>query len=155
MFAVIAGVSFGGWAAVKFLKNSRARLDIQCRALADALDKTVRERSPRIYEGIVEHRYDLESSRCLAALEYHYRPCDAKARVASPALCAGPDADVAIFAFQNAGAVPLFLCERTYAPELSKCTESVYGSDGALLISREFPPEQFLAIKAEKLGAKP
>ena len=37
----------------------------------------------------------------------------------------------------------------------ARCTESVYGTDGSLLSSREFPPDQFSTIKAELINPKP
>ena len=155
VFAAIAGLAFGAWVAVRSVGAARARRESECRALTQALDKTVRGRSPRYFEGIVEHRYDRAAGRCLAALEYHYRPCDTKLLKKAPSLCAGPDADIAIYAFKNAQARPLFLCERTYATGRAQCTESVYGADGSLLSAREFPPDQFPAIKAELLAPKP
>jgi hypothetical protein len=154
-FALIAGLGFGGWFAVRAVKATRARHETECRALTKALDKTVRARSPRYFEGIVEHRYDRSAERCLASLEYHYKPCDKTLLKKTPELCTGPDADIAIYSFQNAGARPLFICERTYATGDARCTESVYGSDGSLLSTREFPPEQFPTIKAELLNPKP
>jgi hypothetical protein len=154
-FAAIAGISLGGVVALYAVKKARARHESECRALTKALDKTVRERSPRFFEGIVEHRYDRERGRCLASLEYHYKPCDAKLLKKTPLLCTGPDADIAIYTFQDAGAVPLFICERTYATGEARCTESVYGTDGSLLSSREFPPDQFPTIKAELINPKP
>lgn len=155
MFAAIAGIAFGGMLAVRWVKSERVRLDSECRALTKALDKTVRARSPRFFEGIVEHRYDREAGRCLAALEYHYKPCTPALLKKTPLLCTGPDADIAIYSFNGENASPLFICERTYATEEARCTESVYGNDGSLLSSREFPPEHFPAIKAELLAAKP
>lgn len=155
MFAAVAGISLGGWLAIRAVNASRARSESECAALTKALDKTVRARSPRYFEGIVEHRYDRATGRCLAALEYHYKPCDATLIKKTPLLCTGPDADIAIYAFQDAGALPLFICERTYATNDARCTESVYGSDGSLLSSREFPPDQFPVIKAELINPKP
>lgn len=154
-FAAIAGISFGGWFAVRSVQASRARHESECRAVTKALDKTVRERSPRFFEGIVEHRYDRDKERCLASLEYHYKPCDAQLLKKTPLLCTGPDADIAIYAFRKEEAQPLFICERTYATNEARCTESLYGTDGSLLSTREFPPEQFPGIKAELLGSKP
>ena len=154
-FALIAGISFGGWFAAHSIAASRARAETECRALTKALDKTVRDRSPRYFEGIVEHRYDRSAGRCLAALEYHYKPCDKVLLAKTPELCTGPDADVAIYSFDKAEARPLFICERTYATGEARCTESVYGVDGSLLSNREFPPDQFPAIKGELLGRKP
>lgn len=155
VFAAIAGVAFGGVLAVRWVKAERARLDAECLALTKALDKTVRARSPRYFEGIVEHRYDREAGRCLASLEYHYKPCNAALLKKTPLLCTGPDADIAIYAFSAEGANPLIICERTYATDEASCVESVYGNDGSLLSSREFPPDQFPAIKAEMLASKP
>lgn len=155
MFAAVAGVAFGGFLAVRFVKAERLRLETECRALTKALDKTVRARSPRFFEGIVEHRYDREAGRCLASLEYHYKPCNAALLKKTPLLCTGPDADIAIYVFNGENASPLFICERTYATGEASCTESVYGNDGSLLSSREFPPDHFPAIKAELLAAKP
>ncbi len=155
VFAVIAAVAFGGGFALRAVSGVRARHVRECRALALALDKTVREKSPRYFEGIVEDRYDRRTGLCRAALEYHYKPCDALSLKKTPLLCAGPDADIAIYSFQDAGARPLFICERTYASNEARCTESVYGADGSLLSSREFPPEQFPAIKAEMINPKP
>ena len=155
VFAVIAAISFGGFCAVRFVTAARARHERECRALTKALDKTVRARSPRRFESIVEHRYDRAMGRCLAALEYHYKPCDAKLLKKTPLLCTGPDADIAIYAFQDAGAHPLFICERTYATSEARCTESVYGTDGSLLSTRAIPPDQFPAIKAELINPKP
>lgn len=155
MFALIAGVSFGGFFAIRHMSATRARHDSECRALTKALDKTIRERSPRFFEGIVEHRYDREAGRCLAALEYHYKPCPPKLLKNTPMLCTGPDADIAIYAFQDAGAIPLFICERVYETGEARCTESVYGTDGSLLSAREFPPDQFSTIKAELINPKP
>lgn len=154
-FAVIAGVALGGVFAIRLVRADRARRDKECRALTKALDKTVREKSPRFFEGIVEHRYDRESDRCLAALEYHYKPCPPALLKKTPLLCTGPDADIAIYSFHDGGASPLFICERSYATGEARCTESVYGTDGSLLSSREFPPDQFPTIKAELLGSKP
>jgi hypothetical protein len=155
VLAVIAGISFGGWLAVRAISASRARRDKECGALAKALDKTVRARSPRFQEGIVEHRYDGQSGRCLAALEYHYKPCNKILLKKTPLLCTGPDADIAIYSFQNAEAHPLFICERTYESGEATCTESMYGVDGSLLSTREIPTDQFPAIKAELIGGKP
>jgi len=154
-FAAIAGIAIGGWFAMRSVAASRARRVSECRALTKALDKTVRARSPRYFEGIVEHRYDHVTGRCLASLEYHYKPCNAKLRKKTPLLCTGPDADIAIYAFSSADAQPLFICERTYATGEAGCTESVYGTDGSLLSSREVPPDQFPAIKAELMNPKP
>ncbi|MEK7232400.1 MAG: hypothetical protein AAB268_01180 [Elusimicrobiota bacterium] len=154
-FAVIVGVAFGGLFAVRHLNKTRARHESECRALTKALDKTVRARSPRFLESIVEHRYDRTEGRCLAALEYHYKPCDAKLLKRTPLLCTGPDADVAIYSFHNAGANPLFICERFYATGKARCTESMYGADGRLLSTREFPPDRFPAIKSELINPKP
>jgi hypothetical protein len=155
VFAAIAGISFGGLFAAHFITAARARRASECRTLTKALDKTVRARSPRFLEGIIEHRYDRKAGRCLAALEYHYKPCGAALLKKAPSLCTGPDADIAIYAFQNAEAHPLFICERTYATGTALCTESVYGTDGSLLSSREFPPDQFPAIKAELINPQP
>ena len=154
-FAAIAGLSIGGFFAIRYVNATRARHDRECRALTKALDKTIRERSPRYFEGIVEHRYNVETGRCLAALEYHYKPCTPALFKKTPLLCTGPDADIAIYAFHDAGASPLFICERTYATDEARCTESVYGTDGSLLSSREFPPDQFPTIKAELIRPKP
>lgn len=153
--ALIAGVAIGGIVAVRALNAARARRVSECRALARALDKTVRGRSPRFLEGIIESYYNQNSGRCLAALEYHYKPCDKLLLAKTPELCTAPDADIAIYTFLNAEAHPLFICERTYSPEEAHCTESVYGTDGSLLQSREFPPDQFPAIKAELINPKP
>lgn len=153
--ALIAGVSVGGFFALRHTRTVRARQEADCRALTKALDKTIKARSPRIFESIVENRYDRQKDRCLASLEYHYKPCEAKLLKKTPLLCGGPDADIAIYAFNDAGASPLFICERTYDTGEARCTESVYGSDGSLLSSREFPPDQFPAIKAEIIGRKP
>lgn len=153
--AVIAGIAFGGWFAIRTVKATRARHESECVALTKALDKTVRERSPRFFEGIVEHRYDQEAGRCLASLEYHYKPCTPKLLKKTPLLCTGPDADIAIYSFRDGGANPLFICERSYSTGEAHCTESVYGTDGSLLSSREFPPDQFPTIKAELISPKP
>jgi hypothetical protein len=155
LFAVIAGISLGGWLAIRAVKASRAKRETECGALAKALDKTVRARSPRFKEGIIEHRYDSESGRCLASLEYHYKPCNKVLLKKTPLLCTGPDADIAIYSFQNAEAHPLFICERTYESGEATCTESMYGVDGSLLSTREIPTDQFPAIKAELIGGKP
>jgi len=155
VFALIAGISFGGLIAVRAVSASRVRRDKECGALAKALDKTVRARSPRYHEGIVEHRYDRESGRCLASLEYHYKPCNKILLQRTPRLCTGPDADIAIYSFQSAEAHPLFICERTYETGAASCTESMYGVDGSLLSTREIPTDQFPAIKAELIGGKP
>lgn len=152
---MIAGIAFGGFFAVRWGKAERVRLESECVALTKALDKTVRERSPRLFQSIVEHRYDRKSARCLASLEYHYKPCNAALLKKTPLLCTGPDADIAIYAFNRDGASPLFICERTYATDEASCIESVYGDDGILLSSREFPPEHFPAIKAELISPKP
>lgn len=155
VFAAVAGLALGGWFALRTVGAARARSTSECVALTKALDKTIRARSPRYFEGIVESRYDGDKGRCLAALEYHYKPCDTVLLKKTPLLCTGPDADIAIYTFLQAEAHPLFICERTYATNEGACTESVYGSDGSLLSSREFPPEHFPAIKAELLGSKP
>ncbi|UPT75800.1 MAG: hypothetical protein M0D55_09075 [Elusimicrobiota bacterium] len=110
-----------------------------CKALSEALDKTVRDSSPRIFEGIVDYAWDRKKERCLASIEYHYKPCDPKTAKKNPELCAGPDADIGIYAFLDGGAKPLVMCERRYEPAAAACTESVYGIDGMLLTSREFP----------------
>ena len=55
----------------------------------------------------------------------------------------------------DGGASPLFICERSYESGEARCTESVYGTDGSLLSSREFPPDQFPTIKAELMSPKP
>lgn len=154
-FAAIAGLAVGGIVALQMIGRTRERREQECAALTKALDKTVRARSPRYFEGIVENRYDREKGRCVAALEYHYKPCDAVLLKKTPLLCTGPDADIAIYAFRDTEAHPLFICERTYATNEATCTETVYGNDGSLLSSREFPPDQFPAIKAELIGAKP
>ena len=154
-FAIIAGISFGGWLAIRYVNATRARHVAECRALTKALDKTVRARSPRYFEGIVESQYDQASGRCLAALEYHYKPCNAQLLKKTPLLCTGPDADIAIYSFHDGGANPLFICERSYETGEARCTESVYGTDGLLLSSREVPPDQFPAIKAELITPKP
>ena len=154
-FAAIAGISLGGWLALRAVNATRARQVKECAGLTKALDKTVRARSPRYFEGIVEHRYDQAGGRCLASIEYHYKPCDPILLKKTPLLCTGPDADIAIYAFAGAEAHPLFICERTYATDEARCTESVYGTDGSLLSSREFPPDQFSTIKAELFGPKP
>lgn len=153
--AAIAGVAIGGVAALKLVQASRARHDRECRALTKALDKTIREKSPRFFEGIVEHRWDRETGRCLAALEYHYKPCPPDLLKKTPLLCSGPDADIAIYSFHDGGASPLFICERSYATGEARCTESVYGTDGSLLSSREFPPDQFPTIKSELIPPRP
>lgn len=154
-FAAIAGLAVGGIFAIQAVSRTRARHERECVALTKALDKTVRARSPRYFEGIVENRWDGDKARCVAALEYHYKPCDLVLLKKTPLLCTGPDADIAIYAFRDAEAHPLFICERTYATNEAVCTETVYGNDGSLLSSREFPPEMFPAIKAELIGAKP
>ncbi len=136
-------------------RAEKARRVVECRALTKALDKTVRQSSDRIYEGIAESRWDGEAKRCLAALEFHYKPCDPKQLKKNAASCAGPDADIAIYTFLNGGARPLIICERVYATGAASCSESVYGVDGALLTSRELPPDQFPAIKAGMMGTKP
>lgn len=155
VYAAIAGLALGGIVALKMVGRSRERHERECAALTKALDKTVRARSPRYFEGIVENRYDRDKGRCVASLEYHYKPCDAILLKKTPLLCTGPDADIAIYTFQNTEAQPLFICERTYATNEATCTETLYGTDGSLLSSREFPPDQFPAIKAELIGAKP
>ncbi len=154
-YAAIAGLALGGIFALRMVGKSRERHARECVALTTALDKTIRARSPRYFEGIVENRYDRDKGRCVAALEYHYKPCDAILLKKTPLLCTGPDADIAIYTFLNTEAHPLFICERTYATNEATCTESVYGNDGSLLSSREFPPDQFPAIKAELIGATP
>lgn len=151
-FAAIAGISLGGFFAIRYVNAARARQDLECRAMTKALDKTIREKSPRFFEGIVEHHFDPAGGRCLAALEYHYKPCPPVLLKKTPLLCTGPDADIAIYSFNEAGASPLFICERTYATGEALCTESVYGTDGSLLSSREFPPDQFPTIKAELIN---
>src|SRR4051812_23526643 len=45
-------------------RAEKARRVADCRALTKALDKTVREGSGRIYEGIAESRWDPEGKRC-------------------------------------------------------------------------------------------
>lgn len=155
VFAAIIGLSAGGWFALRSVGAARARHASECKALTKALDKTIRARSPRYFEGIVENRWDADKGRCLASLEYHYKPCDAVLLKKTPLLCTGPDADIAIYTFLQAEAHPLFICERTYATGQASCTESVYGTDGSLLSSREFPPEHFPSIKAELIGSKP
>lgn len=155
MFAAVAVVAFGGFFAVRRMNAERTRRESECRALTRALEKTVRARSPRYFEGIVEHRFDREKDRCLASIEYHYKPCTPELVKKTPLLCTGPDADIAIYSFIDSGAVPLFICERTYETGEARCTESVYGTDGSLLSSREFPPDQFPAIKAELIHPKP
>lgn len=155
MFALIAGIAAGGFFAVRHTNAARARREAECRVMTRTLDKTIRQRSPRYFEGIVEHRFDREKDRCLASIEYHYKPCTPELLKKTPLLCTGPDADIAIYAFNDAGASPLFICERTYETGEARCTESVYGNDGSLLSSREFPPDQFPAIKAELIGSKP
>lgn len=154
-YAAIAGLALGGIVALQLVVRSRERRVSECTALTKALDKTVRARSPRYFEGIVESRYDQSKGRCVAALEYHYKPCDAILLKKTPLLCTGPDADIALYTFLNTEAHPLFICERTYATNEATCTETMYGTDGSLLSSREFPPDQFPAIKAELIGAKP
>lgn len=151
----VALLSVTGLLWLRSVRAEKARREVECRALSKALDKTIREKSSRIFEGIAEHRWDGEAKRCLAALEYHYTPCDAKARKKNPGQCDGPDADIAIYTFLDGGARPLIICERVYATGAASCSESVYGVDGALLTSRELPPDQFPAIKAGMMGTKP
>ena len=154
-FALIAGVACGGFFALRYIKAERARKERGCVALTRALDRTVRARSPRYFEGIVQHQFQRDKDRCLASLEYHYKPCDAELLKKTPLLCTGPDADIAIYSFQEGEAHPLFICERNYEPAEARCTESVYGTDGSLLSSREFPPDQFPAIKSELFPSTP
>ncbi|MBI5247068.1 MAG: hypothetical protein HY923_07790 [Elusimicrobia bacterium] len=151
----IAAVALFGLIGLRSLQAVRAKRDADCRALAKALDKTIREKTPRVFEGILGHRWNRETKRCLASLEYHYKPCDAKERTKNPEACDGPDADVAIYAFLDGGARPLLICERTYATGAAYCSQSVYGIDGTLLTTQEIPPDQFPAVKAGLLGVKP
>jgi hypothetical protein len=151
----VAVVCAAGLLWLRADRAEKARRVVECRALTKALDKTVRQKSERIFEGIPESRWDGEAKRCLASLEYHYKPCDAAGRKKNAAACAGPDADIAIYTFLDGGAHPLIVCERYYATGVASCSESVYGVDGALLTSRELPPDQFPAIKAGMMGTKP
>lgn len=151
----IAVVASLGLVGLRAMQSVRAKRDADCRALTKALDKTIREKTPRVFEVLLGHRWNRESKRCLASLEYHYKPCDAKARKETPEACDGPDADVAIYAFLDGGARPLLICERTYATGAASCSQSVYGVDGTLLTTQEIPPDQFQAVKAGLLGLKP
>ncbi len=150
--ASIAVIALVGVATLRAVKARRARHEADCRAQTKALDKSVREKTPRIYEGIAEHRWDGEAKRCLASLEYHYRPCDAKARKKDPETCAGPDADIVIYSFLESGPRPLLMCRRTYATGEANCQETVFGVDGTMLTTRDVPPDQFPAIKAGMMG---
>ncbi|MBI3287950.1 MAG: hypothetical protein HYZ74_00345 [Elusimicrobia bacterium] len=134
------------------VRRTGVRRREQCRALAGALDKTVRAKSPRIFEGIVESHYSDSLDRCLAALEYHYRPCPETLRKKTPLFCAGPDADIAVYSFQDGGARPMITCERFYEARAGECSESIYGNDGLLLSSRDVPPEDFPRLKAELMS---
>jgi len=150
--AVVALLALIGLRARQAVRAKRAE---ECRSLTKALDKTIREKTPRVFEGILGHRWNPDSKRCLASLEYHYKPCDAKERKKTPEACDGPDADVAIYAFLDGGARPLLICERTYATGAAACSQSVYGADGTLLTTQEVPPDQFQAVKAGLLGLNP
>lgn len=148
-YAAIGLAALLGFLFLRARVAERSKRDVACRALAGALDKTVTENSPRVFERIVEHHWDAKRRRCLASLEYHYKPCDAKTAKKTPAACAGPDADIGIYAFLDGGAKPLVMCERVYEPASASCVESVYGVDGTLLTSRDMPPEQFPPLKDE------
>lgn len=154
--AVLAALAVSGalaWrrrAADELLKRKA-----ECRALTRALDKTVRGKNPRVFESIVEDRWDEKGRRCLAALEYHYKPCDEKLRARVPALCDGPDADIGLYAFESGGARPIVLCERKYDTGEGGCSEPVYGDDGSLLSARDVPPDDFPRLKAELFPAPP
>lgn len=126
-----------------------------CRALAHALDKTVRHKSLRVFEGIIESRWDAAAGRCYASLEYHYKPCDKAQKAKTPLICEGPDADVAVYAFREGGAKPVYLCERVYAPAAAACTETIYADDGTALSTREVPPEEFPRLKDALLKGEP
>ena len=143
--AVVALLALIGLRARQAVRAKRAE---ECRSLTKALDKTIREKTPRVFEGILGHRWNPDSKRCLASLEYHYKPCDAALAEKTPQYCAGPDADIAVYAFEGGGARPLLMCERHYASGEAGCTEPVYGDDGILISSREIPPDQFPALKA-------
>ncbi len=133
----------------------RAERSTSCAALATALDKTFTDNAARVSARIVEHHWDADKGRCLASLEYHYKPCDAQTAKKTPAACAGPDADIGIYAFLDGGAKPLVMCERVYATNAASCVESVYGGDGTLLTSRDLPPEQFPPLKDELFDRRP
>ena len=154
-YASVAVVALGGLLALRAIQADRAKRDRECRALTRALDKTIRERTPRVFESIVEHRWDRDKNRCLASLEYHYKPCDAKTRTKTPAQCGGPDADIAIYSFLDGGARPLLVCERFYETGEASCAQSVYGTDGTLITTQDIPPDQFPMVKAGLLGTKP
>ena len=151
----ITVVALGGMIGLRAVQAVHTKRDKDCRALAKALDKTIREKTPRVFEGIIEHRWNRKTERCMASLEYHYRPCDAKARKSAPSACDGPDADVAIYAFLDGGARPLLICERNYAKGTGSCSQSVYGTDGTVLASQEVSPDQFPSVKAGLLGLQP
>jgi hypothetical protein len=155
---LIAGVLLallvsGAFAYRRHAANRLVKRKAACRALAIALDKTVRGRNPRVFESIVEDRWDRGKDRCLAALEYHYKPCDAKLRESVPALCEGPDADIGIYTFEDGGARPIVMCERKYDTGEGGCSEPVYGEDGSLISSREVPADEFPRLKAELFPA--
>lgn len=152
----VAGLAaFIGVLMLRARTQERAERSTECAALAAALDKTFSQNAPRVSERIVEHHWDAGKSRCLASLEYHYKPCDAAAAKKSPAACAGPDADIGVYAFLDGGAKPLVMCERVYATNSAACVESVYGGDGTLLTSRDLPPEQFPPLKDELFERRP
>ncbi len=155
---LIAGVLLalavsGAFAYRRHAANKLVQRKAECRALAKALDKTVRGKNPRVYESIVEDRWDEKAGRCLAALEYHYKPCDDKLRERVPALCEGPDADIGLYSFESGGARPIVMCERKYDTGEGGCSEPVYGDDGSLISSREVPADEFPRLKAELFPA--
>lgn len=154
-YAAIGLAALFGFLLLRARSARLAKKDASCRALAAALDKTFSEKAPRIFERIVEHHWDREKKRCLASIEYHYKACDKAAAKKTPEACAGPDADIGLYAFLDGGAKPLVMCERVYATNSAACTESVYGVDGTLLNSREFPPEQFPPLKDELFERRP
>lgn len=138
----------GGVVWTNLSERALDRRRVECRALAHALDKTVRAKSPRVFEGIIESRWDADAGRCYASLEYHYTPCTKEQKKKKDDLaCSGPDADVAVYVFRDRGAKPLYICEREYATGAAACTETVYGADGAVLSTKELPPDQFPALK--------
>lgn len=147
VLAAAAAAVLAGGAAFLLRRAALARDEAECRAMARALDKTLRGQSPRYREGIVEHRRDREAGRCLASIEHHYAPCVPTTSKKAPQACAAPDADIAIYAFRDKKVFPLYVCER-YASGEARCVESSYGADWSFLSSREFPPEEFPAVKS-------
>ena len=110
----------------------------ECAAQTLLLDKALRSRFPRAYENLGEP-YLSAGGKCLALIEYHYRPCTPKELELAPASCGGPEADIGFYDVK-AGRL-LLSCSK--AGDEARCGENVYGPDGKLSSFSPFPPETF------------